>query len=132
VQNWVAERLRLKQGRSYSVEREPHVVEEKEPDVRLRAKVTDASVPLEIKIAESWTLGQLESALVDQLCGRYLRARDARHGVLLLVHLKSRPLGWFVPGESVFLTFPEVVAHLRTRAAQIAAASPKAPQPEIH
>jgi hypothetical protein len=131
VQNWVAERLRLKQGRSYSVEREPHVVEEKEPDVRLRAKVTDASVPLEIKIAESWTLGQLESALVDQLCGRYLRAQDARHGVLLLVHLKSRPLGWSVPGESIFLTFAEVVAHLRTRAAQIAAASPKAPQPEI-
>jgi hypothetical protein len=43
VQNWIAERLRLKQGRSYSVEREPHVAEEKEPDVRLRAKATDAT-----------------------------------------------------------------------------------------
>ena len=72
VQNWVADRLRLKQGRAYSVEREPHVVDEKEPDVRLRAKVTDASVAIEIKVPESWTLEALEQALTDQLCDRYL------------------------------------------------------------
>ena len=70
VQIWMAERLRLMQGRSYSVDREPHVVEEKEPDVRLRAKTSDASVPIEIKVPESWTLGQFEVALTDQLCGR--------------------------------------------------------------
>jgi hypothetical protein len=75
VQNWVAERLRMQQGRAYSVEREPHVAGEKEPDVRLRARTTDASVATEIKVAESWTLRQLEAALTDQLCGRYLRAR---------------------------------------------------------
>ena len=65
VQKWIADRLRLKQGRSYSVEREVHVADEKEPDVRLRAKVTDASVPLEVKVAETWTLPQLEAALTD-------------------------------------------------------------------
>jgi hypothetical protein len=94
VQNWIAERLRLKQGRAYSVEREPHVVDEKEPDVRLRAKSPDASVAVEIKIPERWSLGDLEAALTDQLCGRYLRARDARYGILLLVHQKSRANGW--------------------------------------
>jgi hypothetical protein len=56
VQKWTADRLRLKQGRSYSVEREVHVADENEPDIRLRAKVTDVSVPIEIKVAESWTL----------------------------------------------------------------------------
>jgi hypothetical protein len=61
VQNWIADRLRLTQGRAYSVEREPHVVDEKEPDVRLRARVSDASVAIEIKVPESWTLEQLES-----------------------------------------------------------------------
>jgi hypothetical protein len=75
VQNWVAERLRLKQGRAYSVEREPHVADEKEPDVRLRAKATDASLAVEIKVPESWSVPELEAALTDQLCGRYLRAR---------------------------------------------------------
>jgi len=37
VQVWVADRLDLKKGSSYSVERESRVVEEKEPDMRLRA-----------------------------------------------------------------------------------------------
>ena len=47
VQNWVAQQLRDKQRTAYSVEREPHVVEEKEPDIRLRAKLTDDhSAPL--------------------------------------------------------------------------------------
>jgi len=131
VQNWVAERLRMKQGRAYSVEREPHVVDEKEPDVRLRARATDASVATEIKIAESWTLRQLEEAVTDQLCGRYLRARDARYGVLLLVYQHARPQGWQHTETGAFLGFHEVVAHLRHLAVEIAGASPDAPQPEI-
>jgi hypothetical protein len=104
VQIWVADRLRLKQGRAYSVEREPHVVDEKEPDARLRAKVSDASVAIEIKVPESWTLEQLEAALTDQLCGRYLRARDARHGILLLVYKEPRPKGWQDTKTGAFLT----------------------------
>jgi len=90
----VAHTLRLQQGRSYSVEREPHVAGEKEPDVRVRAKATDASLAIEIKVAESWTLKDLDDALEVQLCGRYLRARDARYGVLLVVHKEARTKGW--------------------------------------
>lgn len=131
VQNWVADRLRLKQGRSYSVERESHVVDEKEPDVRLRAKVTDASVATEIKVAESWALGDLEAALANQLCGQYLRARDARHGILLLVHQKPRPRGWQDMNAGAFLSFDEVIARLREQARAIAGSSLDAPQPEI-
>ncbi len=131
VQNWIAERLRLKQGRAYSVEREPHVVDEKEPDVRLRAKSTDASVAVEIKIPERWSLGDLEAALTDQLCGRYLRARDARYGILLLVHQKWRSNGWRDSETSTFLRFDEVVERLHRLAREIAGVAPEAPQPEI-
>jgi hypothetical protein len=131
VQNWVADRLRLKQGRAYSVEREPHVADEKEPDIRLRAKATDASVPIEIKVPESWTLEELEKALIDQLCGLYLRARDARHGILLLVHKEPRPIGWKDAKTGTFLKFSEVVDRLRALAAYIAGTRPDAPQPEI-
>jgi hypothetical protein len=131
VQNWVAEQLRLKQGRAYSVEREPHVVDEKEPDVRLRARASDASVATEIKIAESWTLRQLEEALTHQLCGRYLRARDGRHGVLLLVHQHARAQGWEDRDTGTFLSFGEMVERLRHLAVEIANESPDAPQPEI-
>ncbi len=123
VQNWVADRLRLKQGRAFSVEREPHVIDEREPDVRIRAKATDASVAMEIKVAESWTLKQLDDALDIQLCGRYLRASDGRYGVLLLVHQHAPPKGWKGTATGRYLSFTVVVARLSARAAVIAGAS---------
>jgi hypothetical protein len=129
VQNWIADRMRLKQGRSFSVEREPHVIDEKEPDIRVRAKASDANVSVEIKVAESWTLEQLEVALGEQLCGRYLRAKDGRHGVLLLVHQAERSHGW-KSQRGGFLTFPQVVTHLREMALRICGAW-DGPQPEI-
>jgi hypothetical protein len=130
VQNWVADRLRLRQGRSFSVEREPHLIDEKEPDIRVRAKASDACVSTEIKVVESWTLEQLEAALAQQLCGRYLRAKDGRHGILLLVHQAERPNGWQIQKDG-FLTFPQVVAHLHEMALRICGASWDGPQPEI-
>lgn len=130
VQKFVADRLRLKQGRSYSLEREVHVADEKEPDVRLRSRIADVSVPLEIKIVESWTLEQLDDALRAQLCGKYLRPYSARHGILLLVHQRPRPKGW-IDRRGRRLTFVQVVARLRVAADQIAASAPEAPQPQI-
>ena len=131
MENWVADRLRLKQGRAYSIEREPHVAGEKEPDIRFRPKATDASVAMEIKVAETWTLKQLDVALTNQLCKRYLRARDARHGILLLVYKKRRPRGWKENGAFVGFDFDKVVIRLRALATQIAGAAPDSPQPDI-
>jgi hypothetical protein len=130
VQNWIGDHLRRSQGRSYSVEREPHVVDEKEPDIRARS-ANDASVPIEIKVAESWTFEELEAALVDQLCGRYLRARGGRHGVLLLVHQKARSRGWISSKDGRRLDLAEVVERLRVLAKSIAGADADSPQPEI-
>ena len=130
VQNWIADYLRRSQGRSYSVEREVHVVGEKEPDIRTRA-ANDANVPIEIKVAESWTLEELEAALDDQLCGQYLRAKSGRHGILLLVHQKTRSRGWINPKDGRRLNFDVVVEHLRQRARSIAGADADSPQPEI-
>jgi hypothetical protein len=131
VQNWIADRLRLKQGRAFSVEREPHVVDEKEPDIRIRAKATDASVAMEIKVAENLTLKELDDALEIQLCGRYLRARDGRYGVLLLVHQQARAKGWEDTSTGSYLSFAQVVAHLSERAAAIAGSHQDAFQPEV-
>lgn len=131
VQNWVADRLRLKQGRSFSIEREPHVVDEKEPDVRIRAKATDANVAMEIKVAESWSLKELDDALEVQLCGRYLRASGGRYGVLLLVHKEGRPTGWEDTTTGKYLSFAEVVARLSARTAFIAGTDHDSPQSEV-
>jgi hypothetical protein len=131
VQNWVAYELRQKQGRAYSVEREVHAVDENEPDIRLRARATDASLPVEIKVADSLSLPDLEESLSEQLCGRYLRDRLARHGVLLLVHQKPRPRGWRDPTARNFLTFTQVVERLKALARQISGQEPDAPQPLV-
>jgi hypothetical protein len=130
VQNWMRDHLRRTQGRSYSIEREPHVVDENEPDIRARS-VNDASLAIEIKVAESWTLDDLEAALVNQLCGRYLRARGGRHGILLNVHQKQRMRGWVRPRDGRTLDFAEVIEHLRQLAKSIASADADGPQPEI-
>ncbi|MFT3821845.1 MAG: hypothetical protein QM750_30200 [Rubrivivax sp.] len=130
VQNWLADRLRHVQGTAYSIEREPHVAEEKEPDLRFRARASDAGVATEIKVAESWTLSQLEDALVKQLCGQYLRARDGREGILLLVHQAPRTKGWELP-DGTFLNFEAVVDRLRALATTIRNSSLSGPQPEI-
>ena len=118
MQKWVAAELKHRKGRAYTLTREPHVVEEKEPDIRFQANATDASMPIEIKVAESWTLTDLREALATQLTGRYLRERDKRHGVLLLVHQNARPRGW-EDEASNFLSFVEVVARLRSDAAAL-------------
>lgn len=130
VQNWIANHLRANQGRSYSVEREPHVADEKEPDVRFRAKASDASVAMEIKVAEEWSLIDLENALSDQLVRRYLRDRHNRYGILLLVHQKSRRKGWR-SRNGQWLAIAQVLNHLRRRALVIGSREPYAPQAAV-
>ena len=109
--------------------RENHVADEKEPDVRLVAKATDANVPIEIKVAESWALRQLESALVDQLCGSTY-GTGKRAMASCCWYQMPRPVGWEAE-NGVMLTFQQVVERLRAKAAEIAGAATDAPQPEI-
>ena len=130
VQNWMADRLKQVGRDVYSVVRESHVAEEKEPDLRFIANVSNVSVPTEIKVIESWTLPELEAALINQLCRQYLRAQDARHGVLLLVHQKPRPRGWRLANKK-FVKVDGLVRHLREMAANIRRESHTGPQPDI-
>ncbi|MGY6257318.1 hypothetical protein ACXIVK_28055 [Paraburkholderia caledonica] len=130
VQLWLADRLRLAQGWSYSVEREPETVDAKKPDIVITARDGAAKLPVEIKVVESWTIEQLEAALEVQLCGQYLRSRDCREGLLILVHQKPRPLGWQC-ADGTYLSFSEVADQLKKRARQLRQASPDGPQPEV-
>ena len=130
AQKWVASELKNRKGRAYTLTRESHVANEKEPDIRFQSNATDASMPIEIKIAESWTLPQLEHALTGQLAGRYLREKDKRHGVLLLVHQKTRHRGWRA-GQGGYLTFGEVVDHLKDKAREMESAGIDASRAEI-
>jgi hypothetical protein len=90
-------------------------------------QASDASLPVEVKVAESWSLSELEEALAEQLEGRYLRAQDGKHGILLLVHQEARQRGW-VFADGSFGTFKQVVAHLRKMAEETAGSAHDAPQ----
>lgn len=127
IQNWFADKLASMQGRSYSLEREPHVAEEREPDIRLGSlRDPAAKSPIEIKVAGSWSLKQLDDALTVQLRGRYLRDKDNRFGILLVVHNTVRARGW--KKGSGYLTFAEVITRLETIAQDMASADALAPQ----
>lgn len=129
VQNWFADKLASLQGRSYSLEREPHVAEEKEPDIRLGSlRDPAAKSPIEIKVAGSWSLKELEDALTVQLRGRYLRDKQNRFGILLVVHNTVRSKGW--KKGSSYLNFAEVMAHLVKIAQDMASTDALAPQIE--
>lgn len=131
VQKWVGSMLQDRQRRAYTIMREPNVAEEKVPDVRARANASSATAPIEVKLAEDWTRTELEHALNHQLCQQYLRHRDERHGILLLVHRRPRRRGWEAPDGGGFWSFNELVAHLERLAATISATGPDAPQPAI-
>lgn len=130
VQKWLAWEIEGAGGRAFTLEREPHVVDEKEPDIRIQSRATTAGLPLEIKVAESWTLKQLEDAVTVQLAGRYLRERDQGHGVLIVAHQKARPEGWR-DEHGKMLTFGEVVEHLRALAHSLGAGGANAAYVEI-
>lgn len=127
VQNWFRAELERRQGASYSLEREPRVHAEKMPDIRLQSRVTTAKMPMEIKVAESWDLRELEDALTLQLQGRYLRERNGRWGILLLVHQKPRKRGWrHLDGH--YLNIKQTVEHLQAIADGIAQSGSDAAQ----
>lgn len=129
VQNWMMEALNRKHVRGYSIEREAHVLDEKEPDLQVTAKATDAKLPIEIKVAETWTLTQLEEALTGQLMEQYVRERLNRWGVLLLVHQKKKKRGWIKGGK--YISFDTVVKHLKQMALDISGRDFDSPQLHI-
>lgn len=131
VQRFVAGELRSRQGQAYSLEREPAVADEKEPDIRLRSRATDVSVPIEIKdTASGWSRNDLEGGLTEQLCGQYLRARDGQYGIYLIVHRHPRPVGWLdAAGQP--MQFEALIAHLQALADSITSQSADAPKVRV-
>ena len=114
VQNWFARELKKAARHRYTVHREEEVIDENEPDIRLSSERADGPTSIEIKVANSWNLDQLESALEDQLVGKYMRDQHSRHGILLLTRHGKRT-EW---GEQQ-LGFLQLVQHLQQKAADL-------------
>ncbi|MDO9608649.1 MAG: hypothetical protein Q7J26_09005 [Brevundimonas sp.] len=131
VQRWIADRFETLRGRAYSVERETHVADEKEPDITLTSRDSCVALPIEIKVIDEMSVPALEVALENQLCRQYLRHAEARHGALLLVHQSPRAAGWKMPDVAGHVPLSQVLAHLEGQAKRIRERDPRGPQPIV-
>ena len=73
VQNWFASRLQSLQGQCYTVEREVHVADEREPDLRLSSRISDARCPLRSRLQKVGLYLSLErpskTSFAAAICG---------------------------------------------------------------
>ena len=108
----------------YVVNREDEVADGKHPDIRLSVANGDLKAVVEVKIADNWTLTDLERALRKQLVGQYLRHASCRAGCLLLTYHGRKPYWYWKQSETRKRTmFPELVALLNDNAQDIEKAS---------
>lgn len=113
MQRTLAARLRQEARGAYTVSRESEVADSKRPDIRLTAAKGE-QVSIEVKIADSWTLVELNAALRDQLVGQYLRHRSGSAGCLLLT--RGRKRFWTESATRRRLSFDKLVEHLAAEA----------------
>lgn len=111
MQRTVAQRLRAKATGAYVVTREDEVADRKEPDIRLACVRGNQKAVIEIKIADSWSLKQLETALREQLVEQYLRHETSRAGCLMLTY-HGRKKHWKHPETGARLGFCDAVDYL--------------------
>jgi hypothetical protein len=103
---------------AYKVSREDEVADRKRTDIRLVAMYGDQKAVIEVKIADRWSLRELEQALCAQLVGQYLRHTTCRAGCLLLTYHGTKG-HWEHCESGRLLSFPEITEHLNLLAQAI-------------
>jgi hypothetical protein len=112
MQRTLARRLRDAAREAYVVVREDEVADSKKPDIRLAAIRGEHKAAIEVKIADNWSVVDLEDALRTQLVGQYLRHANCRAGCLLLTYSGKKGF-WVHPQTRNRLTFRGLVDYLR-------------------
>lgn len=118
MQRTLAWRLENAAKGAYRISREEEVADLKKPDIRLATVRGDQKAAIEVKIADKWTLTELENALRNQLVAQYQRHDTCRAGCLLLTYHGRRKI-WLQPATRRRLRFAEVIEHLRSLAQSI-------------
>ena len=121
MQRTLARRLVEGAKGAYQVTREEEVADGKHTDIRLAAVDGGQKAVIEVKIADRWSLPQLQQALRNQLLGQYLRDSTCKAGCLLLTY-HGRRQRWerqVHPGNKKRLTFSQVVGLLKEEARDI-------------
>ncbi len=102
----------------YSVAHENELADATRPDLFIFSNGIDGMVPIELKIACSWTAKVLEERLRNQLCGQYLRDAHSTCGIFLLVYC-GRKETWEHPTTQERLNFDQLLKFLEIVACEI-------------
>jgi hypothetical protein len=134
LQIWLAARLddtpRRRFIPRFAVTREPQVDDEKRTD--LEVSCAAGKVCIEIKpldSSRSYSANSLRDTLKDQLVGQYLKGRNSRHGVLVMVRLDKKR--WQIPGLMHDGEFEDLLEYLRAQAVQIKTQNDKVERLEV-
>ena len=85
-QDWTQRHMQAVANGRYTIPSEAKVDPGKFPDLRFESPLVDGAISVEVKVAtfDHWSYAALEGCLRAQLVGQYLRASNAKHGILLL------------------------------------------------
>ena len=117
MQRTLARQLREMAKGAYLVIREDEVADQKRTDIRLVTVHGNQKAAIEVKIADKWSMTDLERALRNQLVGQYLRHGSSKAGCLLLTYGTNKY--WKHPETGVHLSFPKVIDYLASVAKEI-------------
>lgn len=113
VQLGIADQLNLRAKGAYSVTREPELGSHDEPDIFIQRAGINEPVPVEIKVADSWSYQQLCDAISKQLIGKYMKPRAATHGHLIMTYHGKKKSWRSTKGRKQSYNFPNLVDALQ-------------------
>jgi len=110
-----ANRLK-KSSHSYTVSSEEELADASRIDIRINAPHVSASVPIELKIADKWTLAELRERMENQLIGQYMRI--SQYGIFLVVH-NGKKKRWKDYNTKKMIPFAKLIDTLKQDAAYL-------------
>ncbi len=102
----------------YSISHENELADATRPDLYVFNNDIIGEVPIELKIADSWTVKELEERLANQLCGQYLRDIHSTCGIFLLMYCGKKGY-WEHPTTQEQLNFDQLLKLLEITADEI-------------
>ncbi|WP_430253104.1 hypothetical protein [Neorhizobium sp. DAR64872/K0K18] len=111
--NFFGKLFRDRANGRYFAPNEEELADAKRPDIRIHAPDVHGPVPIEFKIADSWTGPKLFERLQNQLVNDYLRDARSSYGIFLMSNRGVKRQSWEHPVTLQMLTFEELCIELQ-------------------
>jgi len=123
-----ANRLKKSARDYYTVSSEEELADATRTDIRLHIPHVPAPVPIELKIANKWSLNELRERLENQLIKQYMRI--SKYGIFLLVH-NGRKSYWIESKTNKHYKFNDLVTLLKKEVVDLISMYPNIDSIEI-